>query len=71
MKRYSVLDNVSSDSDVDSLNKVTEEMKKNRIKRYGISGDVDGYLQFLEDRESLFKNSPKKRMPITGNSTIL
>lgn len=71
MKKYSVLDNVSSGSDVDSLNKVMEEMKKNRIKRHSVRGDVDGYLQFLEDRESLFKNSPKKRMPITGNSTIL
>ena len=71
MKRYSVLDNVSSGSDVDSLNKVTEEMKKNRIKRYGLRGDVDGYLQFLDDREALFKNSQKKRMPITGDTSIL
>lgn len=61
----------SPGSDVDSLNKVTEEMKKNRIKRYGIRGDVDGYLQFLDNREALFKNSPKKRMPITGDTTIL
>lgn len=71
MKKSSILNSSSSPSDVDELNRATEAMKRNRIERCGMKGDVDGYLQFLEDRRELFGDIVAKRRPVVENSVIL
>ncbi len=41
-------------AEIEELNSATEAMRRNRLQRHAIVGDVDGYLQFLDDREEFF-----------------
>lgn len=72
MKKSSVLNDEISPSEVEELNRASDEMRRNRLQRFGIVGDVDGYLQFLEERQELFGAPPKtvKRLFIEKSSML-
>ena len=71
MKKYSILGDVSAPSDIEELSRTTEAMRRNRLKRYGTPGDVDGYLQFLDERQQIFPVPATKRKLPVGNSSLL
>ena len=49
-----------TEAEIEELNRATEAMRRNRLQRPAIAGDVDSYLQFLEDRQELFGYSARK-----------
>lgn len=72
MKKSSVLNDNLSPSEVEEFNRATEAMRRNRLQRFGTAGDIDGYLQFLEERQELFSTAPKKKkILIIEKSNIL
>ncbi len=48
-----------TEAEIEDLNRATEAMRRNRLQRPARMGDVDSYLQFLEDRRELFGYSAK------------
>ncbi len=61
-------------AEAEELNKATEAMRRNRLQRPAVTGDVDGYLQFLDDRRELFGHSnkiAKKILLVIDRSSIL
>jgi len=72
MRRSLILNScASTTSDIEELAKATEDMRKNRVKRLAIAGDVNGYLQFLDEQQQLFPDSPGKNKLFTGSSSLL
>lgn len=59
MRKSSVLSGELTASEVAELNSATEQMRQNRLWRFGIVGDADGYLKFLEERQKLFSSTPR------------
>ena len=58
-KKSSVLSDDLSPSEKEEFNRATEAMRQNSLQRFGTAGDIDGYLQFLEERQELFGSSTK------------
>ncbi|MBU4491036.1 MAG: hypothetical protein KKD69_01055 [Euryarchaeota archaeon] len=57
MEKFSVLNGKLTPSEVKELNRAAKAMRLNRLLRFGVVGDVDGYLQFLTERQALFGTS--------------
>lgn len=70
MRKSSVLNDMLP-SEIEEFNKVTEAMRKNRIKRHGVKGDVDGYLDFLDESQDFFSRPALKNRLLIGNSLLL
>jgi hypothetical protein len=72
MKRSSVLNDELSPSEIEEFNRATDAMRRNRLERFSEVGDIDGYLQFLEERQELFGPQPKtfKRLFIDKSNIL-
>ena len=72
MRKSSVLNDDLSPSEMEEFNRAMEAMRRNRLQLFGAAGDIDGYLQFLEERQELFGTHPKTiKKLIIENSCIL
>ncbi|MBF0557856.1 MAG: hypothetical protein HQL08_03645 [Nitrospirae bacterium] len=72
MRESLVLGNLTQD-EIEELNIATEAMRRNRLQRPATIGDVDSYLQFLDDRQELFGHSAKivSRPPLVINESAI
>lgn len=59
----------TTEAELEEFNSATETMRRNRIHFTRLE-DVDGYLQFLEERQALFNTSQRihRKCPIEKSS---
>lgn len=62
-----------TEAEIEELNSATEAMRRNRLQQPATAGDVDSYLQFLDDRRELFGQSAKlvARPPLVINESAI